>query len=132
MRFARALLSLASTTQSIRSRFWVASSWPHAFFAGGMSPSALNMSKGRIEKQHGRRFPETSMSQARSTRFLRVSACLTLLSHAIQSLRAIGVRSFQTAFDFGAALSALRKSAGTNGSGASAVLGFGRVAIAYF
>src|SRR5205823_4330400 len=64
-----------------------------------------------------RRFPAASIEQALSIRRLRVSSCLAESIQLIKSRRAIGVRSFHCAFDFGAAASALRRSAGTFASG---------------
>ncbi len=70
-------------------------------------------------KQHNRRFPDASMSQAFSIRRRRVSGCLAVLIEKIQSRRAIGVISAQDACAGGAAAKALRRSMGTLVSGSS-------------
>jgi hypothetical protein len=70
-------------------------------------------------KQHNRRFPDASMSQAFSIRRLRVSGCLAVLIEKIQSRRAIGVISAHDASAGGAAARALRRSIGTLVSGSS-------------
>jgi hypothetical protein len=70
-------------------------------------------------KQHNRRFPEVSISQAFSIRRLRVSGCLAELIEKTQSRRAIGVISAQDACAGGAASRVLRRSIGTLVSGSS-------------
>lgn len=70
-------------------------------------------------KQHARRLPDASMSQAVAMRLTRVTAFLPDVIQWIQSRRATAVRLFHTAFASGAAASALRTSAGTTGSGYS-------------
>jgi hypothetical protein len=64
-----------------------------------------------------RRFPPASIAQALSTRRARVSGRLAELIQWIQSLRAMGVMSDHKARAFSAAARALRRSAGTLGSG---------------
>ena len=70
-------------------------------------------------KQHSRRFPQASMSQAFSIRRLRVSGCLAEVIEKIQLRRAIGVMSSHPACATGAAARAFRRSAGTLSSGSS-------------
>ena len=70
-------------------------------------------------KQHNRRFPDASMSQAFSIRRLRVSGCLAVLIEKIQSRRAMGVISAHAARADGAAARAWRRSIGTLASGSS-------------
>src|SRR5712671_5880147 len=70
-------------------------------------------------KQHNRRFPDASISQAFSIRRRRVSGCLAVLIEKIQSRRAIGVISVQDARASGADARALRRSIGTLISGSS-------------
>src|SRR5207249_3130590 len=70
-------------------------------------------------KQHNRRFPDASISQAFSIRRLRVSGCLAEVIEKIQSRRAIGVISAHDACAGGAAARALRRSIGTLISGSS-------------
>jgi hypothetical protein len=70
-------------------------------------------------KQHNRRFPAASMSQAFSIRRLRVSGCLAVPIEKIQSRRAIGVISAHEACAGGAAARALSRSIGTLISGSS-------------
>jgi hypothetical protein len=70
-------------------------------------------------KQHNRRFPDASMSQAFSIRRLRVSGCLAVLIEKIQSRRAIGVISAHEACASGASARAWRRSIGTLISGSS-------------
>src|SRR5882762_9241756 len=70
-------------------------------------------------KQHNRRFPDASISQAFSIRRRRVSGCLAELIEKIQSRRAIGVISAHNACASGAAARALRRSTGTLISGSS-------------
>ena len=72
-------------------------------------------------KQHNRRFPEASMSQAFSIRRRRVSGCLAVLIEKIQSRRASGVISAHDACASGAAARASRRSIGTLISGSSPV-----------
>jgi hypothetical protein len=64
-------------------------------------------------QQQGRRLPSMSSETVRSTWFLRVAACLTVVVQHIHSLRASGVISSQAFNAFGAASSALRISAGS-------------------
>ena len=71
-------------------------------------------------KQHNRRFPDASISQAFSIRRLRVSGCLAELIEKIQSRRAIGVIPAHNACASGASARALRRSIGTLVSGSSA------------
>src|SRR5437667_7219765 len=69
-------------------------------------------------KQHGRRLPLASMSQALVIRRARVWACLAVTIQAIQSRRAMGVMSDHASFAFVEAVArAFRRSAGTLGSG---------------
>ena len=70
-------------------------------------------------KQHNRRLPDASMSQAFSIRRLRVSGCLAVLIEKIQSRRAIGVISAHDACAGGVAARALRRSIGIRSSGSS-------------
>jgi hypothetical protein len=70
-------------------------------------------------KQHNRRFPEASMSQAFSMRRLRVSGCLAEVIEKIQSRRASGVMSSHPPCASGAPARALRRSIGTLISGSS-------------
>src|SRR5687767_8450980 len=71
-------------------------------------------------KQHARRLPHASLSQATSMRFARVSAFLPEVIQWIQSRRATGVMSDHVACAAAFAFNALCRSAGTLGSGSSA------------
>src|SRR5262245_44737979 len=78
--------------------------------------------------QHGRRLPLASMSQALVIRRARVSACLAVTIHWIQSRRAAGVMSDHTARALGgAAARALRRGGGTVGSGSALAGAISRV-----
>src|SRR5690606_10425767 len=71
-------------------------------------------------KQQARRWPEASLSQAVAMRLTRVSAFLPELIQWIQSRRATAVMSSQVARAAGLPDSALRRSAGSSGSGSRA------------
>src|ERR1041385_1826926 len=70
-------------------------------------------------KQHGRRFPFASMSQAFSIRRSRVSACLAELTQRTHSRRAMGVIFVHSALAFAEVLRTVKKSDGTRTSGSS-------------
>ena len=64
-------------------------------------------------KQHNRRFPDESISQAFSILRRRVSCCFAVVTEKIQSLRASAVMSIQDAFAPGAVARAFLRSVGT-------------------
>jgi hypothetical protein len=70
-------------------------------------------------KQHSRRFPDASISQAFSIRRRRVSGCLASVIENIQSRRAIGVMFAHESLAEGFIARALRRSIGTLVSGSS-------------
>src|SRR5438093_4317270 len=77
----------------------------------------LLLEKPDLSKQQTLRFPPASIEQAFLIRRARVSGCLAEVIQWIQSLRAIGVMSDHNARAFGAVARAVRRSAGTLGSG---------------
>ena len=68
---------------------------------------------GHPGQQHGRRLPAIRSAQTRSMCFRLVSGFFTEMTQQIHSLRARGLRSFHASRTSDAALSALRRSAGT-------------------
>ena len=82
------------------------------FFAFKLSHRAF-ISQLIPPKQHTRRLPPDSMSQAFSILLMRVFASLPVMIQKIQSRRAMGVISSQITLAFGVAVRALARSVGT-------------------
>src|SRR5690606_26280575 len=93
---------------------------PPDYSAASGAPMLPLLYRPERSKQHARRMPDANLSQAVSMRFTRVSAFLPEVIQWIQSRRATGVMSDQVALAAGFAASALRRSAGTLGSGSTA------------
>src|SRR4249919_2241672 len=68
------------------------------YFAASGTPMLPLLYLPERSKQHARRLPQASLSQATSIRFTRVSAFFPEVIQAIQSRRATGVMSSQVAF----------------------------------